>query len=192
MAEEYVGRKFKTVFVERKPLDCLEAGEMFSASKKLGKIGFLKGIPGNFSVRTPKGFLITAGGVDKEKLSKKDLVEVLDYNTETNTVSVVGVKEPSSEARMHWMLYKKFPATNAIVHVHDLAILENQGNARKRGVVFTEKEFPYGTLELARQAVKALRKSNYIVLVNHGSLAVGKTLGSAVNLAVSTHQKLIV
>ncbi|MBM3309654.1 MAG: class II aldolase/adducin family protein [Candidatus Altiarchaeales archaeon] len=192
MVEEYVGRKFKTEFAERKPLDCLQAGLMLAASKKLAKVGFLHGIPGNFSVRTRRGFLVTAGGVSKEKLSEKDLVEVLDYDLKANTVNVIGLNEPSSEARMHWLIYKKFPKVNAIVHVHDPAILENSWKARKKKIVFTEKEYPYGTLELAGQAVKALKKSNYIVLVNHGSIAVGKTLDSAVNLAVSTHNRLMV
>jgi len=192
MAEEYVGRKFKTAFIERKPLDYPQAGEMISASRKLAEIGFLKGIPGNFSVRTEKGFVITAGGVDKEKLSKQDLVEVLDYDRKTNTVNIIGIKEPSSEARMHWMIYKHFFGVNGMVHVHDSVILKNPEKARMQGIVFTEKEFPYGTVELAEQAVKALKKSSYIVLLNHGPVAIGGTLQEAINLVVSTHKKLVV
>ena len=192
MAEEYVGRKFKTQFLDsqKNSVECDESNEMLDFSKKLTQLGFLKGIPGNFSVRTQRGFIITAGGVDKEKLAREDLVEVLDYSKEKDIVSISGIKEPSSEARMHYMIYRKYSEVNAILHVHDSLVLENEDKAREQGVVFTKKEVPYGTIELAEQVIEALKKSRYIVMLNHGSVAVGGSLREAQDLAVSVHRRL--
>ena len=190
MAEEYAGRKFTTEFVGKKIVKSAEASSIVSLSKKLRGLGFLHGIPGNFSRRTMQGFAITAGGVAKDKITEEDVVEVLDYDEKENTIYATGLKEPSSEARMHWMIYKRFPEVNAILHVHDQTILDNETKAKEAGAVYTKREFPYGTIELAKQAVDALSKWDYIVMINHGPVAVGSSLDSALELVKSTHRKV--
>lgn len=191
MAEEYVGRKFKTEFVEKKILAYPAVEKLVVVSRRLGMMDFLKGMAGNLSVRSENGFVITAGGVSKEKLSKEDLVEVLDYDQKKNVVSVLGLREPSSEARMHWLVYKNFPEINAVVHVHDMLVLDNVEAVGSQGVAFTEREVPYGTDELAKQVVKALKKAMYVVMANHGSLAVGGSLEEAFDLILSIHNSLL-
>jgi len=73
---------------------------------------------------------------------------------------------------MHWLIYTEFPKANAIVHFHDDRML---GDKR---LVSTAEEHPYGTLELARAAAKALKKSKFVVLKGHGGLAISKDLKS--------------
>lgn len=187
MSEAYGGRKFKTRFAEKKILDYTEADELITASLELKKLGLLKGIAGNLSVRHAGGFLITAGGVDKARLSSRHVVEVLGYDKASEVVYVSGLEEPSSEARMHFMIYKNFPKVNAVVHVHDKLVLDNPREAKSHGAVFTRSELPYGTEELARDVVNALKKSNYVVMANHGSVSAGSSLKEAVGLVVRFH-----
>jgi len=189
--EKYVGRKFETLFLQKKVLAYPDVEKLVLVSRNLGKVGFLKGIPGNISIRSRRGFIVTAGGVEKESLSKEDLVEVLGYDKKGEVVSVSGLKEPSSESRMHWRIYKEFPGVNAVVHVHDELVLQSKEKAKSQGLVFTEREFPYGTNELAEAVVNALRKAMYVVMVNHGSVAVGGSLEEAVGLTLSIHNDLL-
>lgn len=188
MTEEYAGRKFKTRFVEKRVLDYPEIGELLEAAAKLGENGLLHGIPGNLSVRREGGFLITAGGVDKAVLSKRHIVEVLGYDRKAGIVTASGVEEPSSEARMHFMIYQNFPEVNAVVHVHDETVLANPRKAVSLGAAATEKEFPYGTEELALEVVKALKKSDYVVMASHGSVSASSSLGKAVDAAINFHR----
>jgi L-fuculose-phosphate aldolase len=85
-------------------------------------------------------------------------------------VRTVGKTPPSSEARLHWLVYQEFPKTNAIVHFHDSRLLAS-GRFPE-----TSREHPYGTLELARDVVKTLQKRKFIILKNHGALAVGRDM----------------
>jgi L-fuculose-phosphate aldolase len=188
MTEEYAGRKFKTRFVEKKVLDYPEVKELLEAAAKLRRHGLLHGIPGNLSVRHGKNFLITAGGVDKAVLSKRHIVEVLGYDRKAGIVTASGIEEPSSEARMHYMIYRNFPKVNAVVHVHDETVLANLEKARSCGAAVTEKEFPYGTQELALEVVKSLEKSDYAVMLNHGSVSAASSLGKAVDAAINFHR----
>ena len=190
MTEEYTGRKFMTVFAEKKTAGKAAADALVAASIRLANAGFLKGIPGNMSIRTKRGFAITAGGVNKEKLTPEDVVEILAYDPETETITAAGLKEPSSEARMHYIIYDRFPDVSAIVHVHDELALENQSETEKLGAAYTDKEEPYGTLELARQAVQALKKSQYIVMKNHGSISTGRTIEEAIDRTLDIHKRL--
>ena|SRR3989338_4229507 len=187
--EKYAGSKFFTKFTSKnKIIDSELIKDIITAGKKLSKYGLTPSIAGNISVRYKKGMLIKAGGSRLGKLKKGDIVQVTDYIANKNTVYASGPKEPSSETPTHWLIYKKFNDINAIVHAHDKTILDNQKLAKRMGIKFTDKEEPYGTSKLARQVVKALKNSNYLIIKNHGSIAAGKNLKDAMNLILIVHK----
>ncbi|ODS42830.1 MAG: hypothetical protein MSIBF_06035 [Candidatus Altiarchaeales archaeon IMC4] len=178
--EKYTGTKFRTI------LEADGAGSesgLIAAGKTLSKIGVVAKAVGNISVRIGGGMLITGAGSDLGDMSAEDIVYVGDYRA--GVCRARGKKEPSSETPMHWSVYSEFPEVNAIVHVHDKAVMENGAVIKT-----TEREEPYGTPELAGQVVDALRPDNrYIIIKNHGCLAVGKTLSEAVKLAMDFHER---
>ncbi len=170
MPEGYEGVKFKTLFTAaefsyRKEREALEGELAWMNSNNL-----LHGIPGNISVRVKGGLVITPTGKDLAEVKAEDMVLVTGVNESALMVKAVGRFPPSSEAMMHWLVYKGFPKVSAIVHFHDDRML---GDKR---FVSTAEEHPYGTLELARAALKALKKSTFVVLKGHGGLAIGKDL----------------
>jgi L-fuculose-phosphate aldolase len=183
MAEVYVGRKFKTKFVEGVKEDG-RIQTIISAGKKLNSLGLTPENAGNISARTKKGMLITVGGVNKGVLTDEDVVEVVSFDGET--AKVVGGKEPSSETPMHWMIYQKFMNANAVIHVHDQKVLEK---AAELNVQTTEHKVHYGTEEQAAQVVEALKKSSYVAIREHGVLCVGDNVGQVLSLVVSMHEK---
>ncbi|HDQ06986.1 MAG TPA: hypothetical protein ENN36_09760, partial [Candidatus Bathyarchaeota archaeon] len=79
--------------------------------------------------------------------------------------------------------YKTCRDVNAVFHGHNNAIIMN---AEKLGFPVTEREHEPGTIELAKEALKALDNKNLVVLKNHGFVSVGKTMKEAGELALAT------
>jgi L-fuculose-phosphate aldolase len=171
MAEDYVGVKFKTLFAG---VDFDYPAERKAIVAELGKLkkqGLLPGIPGNVSVRVPKGIIITPAGKDLNFVKEGEMVLVTGVSEWTRTVRVVGPSLPSSEAFMHWLAYKARPKAGAVVHFHDDVLMK-----RAKNIATTDEFHDYGTLELAHAAAKALKKSPLIILKDHGFLVAGKDL----------------
>ncbi|MBN2015143.1 MAG: class II aldolase/adducin family protein [Candidatus Altiarchaeota archaeon] len=188
--EEYVGRKFRTVFLERDlRLDESTLKEFLRVSRALASEDMAEANAGNISVRESEGMLIKAGGRSFKELMREDIVKVVDYDEKTNTAKVCGRVEPSSETPMHWMIYQEFPEVNAVVHAHDQLVLKKQGLAGELGITITKKKVSYGTLEQAREVVEALRKSDYVLIRDHGSVSVGRNLGEALDELMKVHRR---
>ncbi len=153
--------------VVKNPLihDMVEAGKVLKEKK------YVTGTYGNMSIRYGKRIIITATHSDLGNLGEEDFVEVVDYNPVTNIAMVIGVKEPSMETPMHWLIYSRNDI-NAIIHTHKIF----------DGVETTEEEKPEGSLELAMQALKTLRNRKLINLKNHGSVAVGRSIKEAMEV----------
>jgi ribulose-5-phosphate 4-epimerase/fuculose-1-phosphate aldolase len=190
MAENaYVGRKFKTEFRSAEPPEDTRIYEVMSLGEKFSKMGMLPkesgGFAGNMSFRNNRGFVITAGGVDKGKLARKSFVQVLTCSPVAGTVAAEGMMEPSSEAMMHYLIYEKRKDVGAIVHVHDDSMMV-KSNALS--VKSTRTKLPYGTIELAREVTECLGRHSYIVIKGHGVLAAGKSLWEAGRLILTYHE----
>jgi len=171
MAEAYTGVKFKTLFEGVDFGYEKERKEIVAELARLGKRELLDSNNGNVSVKVSEGILITPSGKDMSQIKAKDLVLVGGIEEGARLVRTVGRTPPSSEAMMHWLIYEVFPRTKAVVHFHDAEILAKPGK-----FVETDAYHPYGTLELAYTALKALKKRKLIILKGHGVLVVGKDL----------------
>ena len=143
----------------------------------------IKGLSyGNLSIRNVNhnqagtSYWMTARGVDKSNLRGpgKDILLVKGYDQVTGEmlVSVPGEYDPkirvSVDAIEHYMIYREFPGTGAIVHVH--AWIDN--------VLCTSQSYPCGTSELAENVVELLKKTGSperteIGLKNHGLTITG-------------------
>jgi L-fuculose-phosphate aldolase len=159
--------------------------------KQFKSSGLTFGRSGNVSVRASTGgFIITPSGVNYESLKPYDLNE-LDFSGN----NIFGKLNPSSEWRLHSAIYQARKDVMAIVHIH---------SAYATGVACTRKPIPafhymvtvlggdqipcaeyatFGTEELAQNAVKALGSLSACLLANHGQIAVGEDLDSAMHYA---------
>jgi ribulose-5-phosphate 4-epimerase/fuculose-1-phosphate aldolase len=143
----------------------------------------IKGLSyGNLSIRNVNhnqpgtSYWMTARGVDKSNLRGpgKDILLVKGYDKGTGEmlVSVPGEYDPrirvSVDAIEHYMIYREFPGTGAIVHVH--AWIDD--------VLCTAQSYPCGTSELAENVVELLKKTSSperteVGLKNHGLTITG-------------------
>jgi L-fuculose-phosphate aldolase len=189
MGDKYEGRKFNTTFKAKELPEDTRTAEIMDWGEKLHAMGLLPkeagGFAGNFSFRNSRGFIITAGGVHKDKLNPRNFVQILSCNIETKNVVAEGEMEPSSETMAHNLIYSERPDIHAIIHVHDDLVLEK---ARELGVKVTKKKHPYGTPELAREIVKTLKHDRYIGVKGHGVISLGKSLWEAGKLIMAVHE----
>lgn len=151
----------------------------------------IKGLSyGNLSIRDSipeRGecvFWMTGRGVNKADLRGIGydilLVTGFDKKQQLVNVSVPPVHDTrvrvSVDALEHHMIYHEFPEIGAIVHVHGWI----------NGIVCTEQNYPCGTIELANEVIKLLRKSGnpgrtVVGLKNHGISITGPDLKDIFN-----------
>src|SRR5215218_1426449 len=151
--------------------------------------GLVAATEGNVSARSTEGnVLITPGGLDYAVTEPEDIVVV-----SLNGKRLEGAFEPSVEWPMHTGIYRARPETGGIVHTHArysttlaclnreippvhymLAVLSDEGR------VPLARYATYETEELGRNAADALGDSHKVWLLNnHGTIAVGGTVGEA-------------
>ena len=186
MKEEKI--RFNSIFVSDEVPSDAKIDELKEWSERFQKNGLTPEIEGNYtgnlSFRSKEGFIITASGLkSKENLSNDCFVYVKNYDEQSNTAYIEGSRQPSSEAVMHFLIYKTHKEINAIFHGHNDAIIMN---AEKLGFPVTEREYEPGTIELAKEVLKVLGDKNLIVLKNHGFVSLGRTMKEAGELALAT------
>jgi L-fuculose-phosphate aldolase len=145
---------------------------------------------GNISARYKDGFLITPSGAKYSLLKSKDVVFV---SLKGEFDKKKGI--PSSEWRFHQDIYKNKTEAKAIVHAHSnyATAISTHG---KRIPAFhymvamaggddikCAKYATYGTRELSKNILKALRLRNACLIGNHGQIAFSKNLSKAFELA---------
>lgn len=149
--------------------------------------GYVVSNDGNVSARTPRGtVLITPSGVGKGRMTPDMLVETdLDGNI------LSGDRNPSSESKMHWMLYRERSDVNAVVHAHPpistaFAICRKPLTQRYLAeMVVGLGEIPVtefamlSTDEVPNSVRPFVRDHSAVLLANHGALTWGPTLLSA-------------
>ncbi len=155
-----------------------------------GYFGSERGSGGNVSVRIMErsAMAITPSAVKYQDLSADDICVVgLDLCV------IEGELRPSVESGMHSVIYNNRPDVNAIVHTHQVfgsvcAVINEPVPAIFDEVAFSLGHvvdiIPYalsGSAELADNvAGKLSNNANAYIIENHGILALGKTLETAV------------
>lgn len=91
---------------------------LLRVSQDLSRRGWLRATSGNLSVRpedSSGAIVITRSGVDKQKLTPKDLILVSPEGQVLH-----GEGRPSFETAIHWALYRQNPDARAVFHVHTI------------------------------------------------------------------------
>lgn len=149
--------------------------------------GYVVSNDGNVSTRTERDtILITPSGVGKGRMTPDMLVET---DLEGNILS--GDRHPSSESKMHWMVYRERPDVMAVVHAHPpmstaFAICRRPLKERYLAELVVGlgevpvTEFAMLSTEEVPNSVKPFVKDHSAVLLaNHGALTWGPSLLSA-------------
>ena len=162
---------------------------------RVAALGLSRGTSGNASQRSARGMWITPTGLPPAAMRADDIVEVgLDGSV------LAGAHRPSSEWPMHVAIYRARPDARAIVHCHSrhataLACCGRDIPAFHYMVAVAGGDSircaPYalfGSAELAAHAVAALAGRKACLLANHGQIALGSTLDTALALALEVEE----
>ena len=168
--------------------------EVIKYSKKLNITNLSVLRSGNISVRVKEkgvdGFYITPSGTKYSSLKVKDIA----------FVSLKGIfdknkKKPSSEWRFHQDIYVNKKDAKAIVHAHSTcatAVSSHQKNIPAFHYMVAvaggedlkcTKYATFGTKQLSKNIMKALKNRKACLIANHGQVAFGDNLETAFELA---------
>jgi L-fuculose-phosphate aldolase len=163
-------------------------------SKKLNITNLSALRSGNISIRAKEkgveGFYITPSGMKYSSLKIKDIV----------FVSLKGIfdkkkNKPSSEWRFHQDIYVNKKEAKAIVHAHSAcaaAVSSHQKNIPAFHYMVAvaggedlkcTKYATFGTKQLSKNIIKALKNRSACLIANHGQVAFGDNLEKAFDLA---------
>ncbi len=145
---------------------------------------------GNLSVRVGDKVYITPSGFNKSFMERSDVL-VTDLKGNVIGKSIKQLK-PSSEAKMHYAIYKIRPDIKAIIHSHppyciSLAIAHTslEQLLPETTIILGKVKFvPYvtpGGFELGNAVAKELKNTDACIMGNHGATTVGKDLFEAFN-----------
>ncbi len=145
---------------------------------------------GNLSYRAENSkneFIITGSRVGlKENMDNSSFSKVVSCDIKRGIARSMGPKEPSSESMLHFAIYEKRPDIGAIFHGHCENILNMNKNLPAKET--TRKE-PYGTRELVKSVIDILGKENFIIIKEHGFLAMGRNMSEAGRTALNAYYK---
>jgi L-fuculose-phosphate aldolase len=160
--------------------------------RRLERAGLNVNASGNVSVRVEGGILVTASGIDPDEMSADDCV-LLDGH---GSPIAAEHRVPTSEWRLHVGLYRRRPDVGAIVHTHSPEATAAATLGRPlRSIHYVVARFggadlacapysTYGSAELADDVADTLGDDRMACLMaNHGAVAVGPDLATALSLA---------
>ena len=164
--------------------------EIIKFSKMLNSKNLSALRSGNISARYKDGFLITPSGKKYSSLKNKDIVFV-SLDGKFNKKKGI----PSSEWKFHQDIYKSKSDAKAIVHAHSTCA--TAVSTHKRGIpsfhymvamagghdIKCAKYATFGTRELSKNILKALKGRKACLISNHGQIAFEESLSKAFELA---------
>ncbi len=161
--------------------------EFIRVCQKLHRAGLIAATDGNVSCRFSAELLyITPSGLPKGDLQAGDILTV-----DMEGLVVEGSRKPSSEIRMHLLVYRNRPDVFAIVHAHPpmltaltLAGIPFQADCLPEvwltiGSVPTAPYATPSTEEVPQSIAPFLESHEALLLERHGSLTFGRTLNEA-------------
>jgi len=163
--------------------------EVLAAAKGLKARQLTAGRSGNESARLHDGFVITPSGLPYDAMGAEDLVWI-DALGQPDPDALL----PSSEWQLHKEIYRARPEVGAIVHAHprsatalacarrDIPAFHYMVAVAGGRNIRCAPYATFGTLELARLAVDALKDRRACLLANHGTITVHATAAAALEL----------
>ncbi|NLO92271.1 MAG: class II aldolase/adducin family protein [Elusimicrobia bacterium] len=161
--------------------------EIAAAGRRIYQRGYISGGDGNISVRLDSGRLLaTPSGISKGFMSAEDMVV-----TDLEGRKISGTREPSSEIKMHVLIYRLRPDAQAVVHAHPPVATgyASAGLALDRPLtaesVLTLGAVPLaayatpGTPEVSQSLEKLVPRHDAVLMANHGVVAYGNSLEQA-------------
>ncbi len=178
---------FQKFFVSKETCNCPLIYEIVKVNKKLKTIDLLKDIfEISISMKYGKRILIYAKDSDFSEIKADDFLEIVDYDPLKKVLLVIGPKEPRNETPVHWLIHHARDEVKAIIQINNKQLIGKFG----KKLPITEKEYPNGTLDQAKEILIKLRDSKKVVIKNQGLIFVGSSVKDIEDLITKTFEEL--
>jgi L-fuculose-phosphate aldolase len=161
------------------------------------RFGLTSGTSGNVSMRIQESqqMAITPSAMTYDRINPEDIVG-MDFHGN----KIWGSRKPSSEWALHSLFYQMREDAGALVHTHSpyataaavlgepIPMILAESVAVIGGEIAVAPYRTFGTNELAEAAVQACGSRNAVLLANHGVVAVGKDLQTALQCAITVEE----
>jgi L-fuculose-phosphate aldolase len=170
--------------------DLAARSEMVETCRRMNESGINQGTAGNLSIRNPSGFLITPTSLPYSRMEPSDIVQMYFDGTYD------GARRPSSEWRFHRDILQSRRDIDAVLHCHSvyattLAVhhktipsFHYMTGVAGGTTIRCARYATFGTQALSDAALEALEGRLACLLGQHGQISLGKTLASALALAI--------
>ncbi len=161
--------------------------ELVEICHRIHSKGFVSATDGNVSVRLKRDrILCTPSSLPKEKVKENDLIVL---NLDGKIIS--GSRKPSTEIKMHLAIYNERDDVNAVVHSHPVFATAFASSRIALdapflpevilglGVVPVCEYATPSTDEVVKSILPFIKKTNLLLLQNHGAVTYGKSLEEA-------------
>ena len=173
---------FRTFYVSREESNCPLISDIIRVCKNFETIGLLENTTGAISLGYGKRIVMNGSNVNLAKLKREEILEIVDYDPIKKVVLAMGPIEPCIETPVHCIIHRAREDVNAIIQLNSEKLFKNLPS--------TEKEYPPGTLELAKEILKILRTSKSVMIKNEGVLFVGTSLKETEELVLKHMRNL--
>jgi hypothetical protein len=149
---------------------------------------------GNLSLKVPRSnnFIITGTQTGAlPHLKREHYTKIIDCDLRKNSVIASGSIAPSSESLTHYAIYQANPQIQSIFHIHHKDLWQKMLDEKMEGI---EADIPYGTVEMAQAAQRAIKGKDEGVLVmkghQDGIIAYGITPEGAGRILLKLYREL--
>ena len=179
--------QFQTFYVSKEVSNC----PLISKAIEIGKEFEKKNLSYNLdkiiiSFKYGKRVLINADDTNIKDLKRKDFLEIIDYDPLKKVMLLMGSKTPRINSSFHWLIHHSRDEINAVIQLNDSNLSEKLENK----FPITEKNYPAGTLELAKEVLKLLRNTKKIIIREEGVLFVGNSIEELKKQTLKTLEEL--
>ena len=167
--------------------------EIVARCRELNSSGINQGTSGNISARFEDRMLISPSATPYDDMTPEMIASVwLDDNSGT----FEGPLKPSTEWRFHQALLRDRDDAQAVVHAHpayctalaiarkDIPACHYMVAAFGGSTVRCAGYATYGTQNLSKLTIEAMRDRNACLLANHGMVTIGESLAKAMWRAI--------
>jgi len=173
----------------------MEGEDLIRLCREIDLSGLSQFGEGNASIRAEDGMLITPTLNDYSQVTAEELVS-MDLAGER----IEGPRPPSSEWKLHSRIYQQRPKARCIIHAHSeyasalsvaekpIPVILEEMVIFLGGGVDVSPFASAGTWELGDAALSAMGDRNAALMANHGMVAAGRDIASALKGAKLTEK----
>ena len=173
LSKDLSNSSFQTFYVSKEKSNCPLTVDVIKVDKNLKESGLFDDDSDIIiSLRNGKRVLINGENSRFGEIKQEDFIEIVDYDPLKKVLLVMGPKEPKINSSIHWLIHYAKKEVNVVIQIDSQNLINNL----KDKIPETEKEFPKGSLALAKEILKGLRNSKALNIKNNGVLFVGSSL----------------